>query len=50
MYYFLSSVAEYAKNIGDERRPFALDTWEKAYALWNEQQDDLDTAIPGNRL
>lgn len=50
IYYFLSSVAEYAKSIGDERRPFALDTWEKAYALWNEQQDDLDTAVPGDRL
>ena len=50
IFYFLSSVAEYAKNIGDERRPFALDTWEKAYALWNEQQDDLDTAVPGDSL
>ena len=50
IYYFLSSVAEYAKNIGDERRPFTLDTWEKAYALWNEQQGDLDIAVPGDRL
>ena len=28
MYYFLAFVKEYALSIGDERRPYAVDTWE----------------------
>lgn len=31
---FLGCVEEYARSIGDDRRPYALDTWEKAYELW----------------
>ena len=34
LYFFLSFVEEYAKRTGDERRPYALDTWEKAYEEW----------------
>ena len=37
MYFFLGFVEQYAKEIGDERRPYALDTWEKAYEIWNEE-------------
>ena len=34
LYYFLRFVEEYADKINDKRRPFRLDTWEKAYELW----------------
>lgn len=37
IYYFLAFTAKYAESIGDTRRPYAPDTWEKAYELWNEQ-------------
>ncbi|MCR5119117.1 MAG: metallophosphatase family protein [Lachnospiraceae bacterium] len=37
MYFFLAFVGQYAKDIGDERRPYALDTWEKAYEIWNRE-------------
>ena len=39
IYYFLSFTARYAESIGDKRRPYAPDTWEKAYELWNKQQE-----------
>ena len=29
----------YAREKGDERRPYALDTWESAYELWNREQE-----------
>ena len=32
--FFLPFTEQYAQSIGDERRPFAVDTWEKAYELW----------------
>jgi hypothetical protein len=32
--FFLHFVEDYANKIGDARRPYALDTWETAYALW----------------
>ena len=34
MFYFLRFAEEYADKIDDKRRPFMLDTWEKAYELW----------------
>ena len=37
MYYFLSFVEQYAKEIGDSRRPYALETWEKAFEIWDQQ-------------
>lgn len=40
IYYFLAFTARYAESIGDKRRPYAMDTWEKAYELWNRQQEN----------
>lgn len=40
MYFFLAFVEEYAKDIGDDIRPYALETWEKAYEIWNQNQED----------
>ena len=37
MYFFLKFVEEYARDIGDERRPYVLETWEKAYELWEQE-------------
>ena len=37
LFYFLRFVEKYAYQIGDKRRPFMLDTWEKAYELWLKQ-------------
>lgn len=37
LYFFLRYVEEYAEKIGDTRRPFAVDTWEKAYKLWEKE-------------
>ena len=41
IYYFLQFTENYAREIGDARRPFAPDTWEKAYELWEKQQEAL---------
>ena len=38
LYFFLSSVEQYAKKIGDDRRPYALDTWEKAFEKWSDKE------------
>lgn len=35
--FFLQFVNAYAEKIGDERRPFAVDTWEKAFEQWSQQ-------------
>lgn len=35
--FFLRFTENYAQQINDERRPFALDTWEKAYELWKDR-------------
>lgn len=32
---FLVFLEDYANRIGDSRRPFAVDTWEKGYEIWN---------------
>lgn len=34
LFFFLKFVEQYAEKIGDTRRPFAVDTWENAYQLW----------------
>ena len=39
MYFFLRFAEQYAKETGDDRRPYAADTWEKAYSAWEKQQD-----------
>ena len=37
--FFLRFVNKYAEEIKDERRPFAVDTWEKAFELWENQSE-----------
>jgi hypothetical protein len=32
--FFLRYVEDYARSIGDARRPFSVDTWEAAYESW----------------
>ena len=39
LHFFLKHVAQYAGQIGDDRRPFALDTWENAYESWAKSVD-----------
>ena len=39
LFYFLKFVEEYADKMNDKRRPFMLDTWEKAYELWSENKN-----------
>ena len=36
--FFLHAAEAYAVSIGDERRPFAADTWESAYEAWKTQK------------
>lgn len=36
VYQFLHHCERYAERIGDPRRPFAKDTWEAAYAEWEQ--------------
>ena len=35
MTFFLEFVEQYTRETGDPRRPFAVDTWENAYEIWN---------------
>lgn len=35
---FLNYAEEYATEIGDDRRPFSVSTWEKAFELWKKQR------------
>ena len=37
MSFFLEFVEQYARETGDTRRPFALETWEEAYEIWNSR-------------
>ena len=39
LFYFLRFVEEYADKVNDKRRPFMLDTWEKAYELWVNNEE-----------
>ncbi|MBP3648124.1 MAG: metallophosphoesterase family protein [Clostridia bacterium] len=34
IYFFLRHTEAFAQSIGDERRPFSVDTWEKSYEQW----------------
>ena len=34
LHFFLAHVDRYAREIGDDRRPFAVETWEKGYDSW----------------
>ena len=47
VYFFLCFAEEYARRIGDCRRPFAADTWEKAFGLWERV---TETAYPWSGL
>ena len=38
IHFFLAFTEQYARSIRDDRRPYALDTWEKAWELWDRQQ------------
>lgn len=40
--FFLGFVEEYAGKAGDSRRPFAVDTWEKAYEAWKGKTDEKE--------
>ncbi len=35
--FFLRFVEKYAIQIGDKQRPYSVETWEKAYELWDEK-------------
>ncbi|MCR5324096.1 MAG: metallophosphatase family protein [Lachnospiraceae bacterium] len=35
MYFFLKFVEQYAKDIGDDIRPYSVETWERAFEKWN---------------
>ena len=37
MYFFLAFVEQYACDIGDDKRPYSLKTWEKAFEIWDQQ-------------
>ena len=37
IHYFLAFAEQFARELGDDRRPFAPDTWERAYAAWARQ-------------
>lgn len=37
LYFFLCYAEQYANQIGDTRRPYAVDTWEKAFELWEAE-------------
>lgn len=40
--FFLRFVEEYARQIGDVRRPFAVETWERAYDCWERTVQATD--------
>ena len=39
VHFFLGFAARYAEAIRDNRRPYALDTWEKAFGIWDSRQE-----------
>ena len=49
IHYFLAFTEQYAKDIGDGRRPYAVDTWQKAFEIWDGQQQRVACidALPG---
>ena len=48
MTFFLEFAEQYAQEIGDPRRPFAVDTWETAYEIWNNRLDATDQSNKQN--
>ena len=46
VHYFLIFADQFAREIGDERRPYAVDTWERAYEAWSAQQE-TEGAVSG---
>ena len=40
VFFFLSFAEQYANEIQDSRRPFSLETWEKAFEIWDRQQGE----------
>ena len=40
MYFFLAFVEQYSKDIGDYKRPYCLETWERAFELWDQKLED----------
>lgn len=47
--FFLRFVEDYATQIGDKQRPYSVETWEKAYELWNEQSEGIKYENNRNR-
>ena len=47
IHYFLAFTEQYAKGIGDSRRPYSADTWEKAYELWARENGEEDCGTDG---
>lgn len=39
--FFLSFAEEYATKIGDSRRPFSVETWERAYEVWEKERNKM---------
>lgn len=37
LFFFLKFVEEYAVRIGDKQRPYSVETWERAFELWEKQ-------------
>lgn len=37
--FFLQFADQYALEIGDEKRPFTVETWEKAYDEWSKREN-----------
>jgi predicted phosphodiesterase len=39
IHFFLAFVEQYAKDIGDDIRPYSPDTWERAYEIWDQSKE-----------
>ena len=44
MTFFLEFVEQYAQKTGDTRRPFAVESWEKAYEIWDNTLSSAENA------
>lgn len=40
LFFFLRYVEEYANRIGDNQRPFSVETWERGFELWEKSIND----------
>lgn len=45
--FFLQFADQYAKEIGDEKRPFTVETWENAYEEWSKLGGEDDQITKG---